>query len=60
MKVSWSERLDWIEICLVKRGLFNRFTYTCTHQIQTSLQTDGHCKQHYFHLTFIRELKTTT
>lgn len=39
-------------------GLFNRFTSTCTHQIQTSLQTDGHCKQHYLHR--IRELKTTT
>lgn len=57
-KVSWSERLDWIAMCLVTRGLSDRFTYTCTHQIQTSLQTGGHCKQHYLHR--IRELKTTT
>lgn len=40
---------------LSKRGLINRFTYTCTHQIQKSLQTGGHCKQHYLHCR--RELK---
>lgn len=57
-KVIWSERLDWIAMCLVNRGLLSRFTYTCTHQKQTSLQTDGHCKQHYLHR--IRELKITT
>lgn len=50
-KKEWEVSKTWLDCnVLSKRGTFrNRFTYTCTHQIQTSLQTDGHCKQHYLH-----------